>query len=73
MAIFMLLQQVPAHQRTNPLLWTGIAVAVTTVALIAVKRRRTLPRSAEAGALITSADGRYPLAYHGHQSGTKGQ
>ncbi len=73
MAIFVLVQQVPAHQRTNPLLWTVLAVAATTVALVAVRRRRTLSRSAEADGSITSAGRRYPLAYHGHRSVAKGR
>ena len=41
MAVFVVGQQVPPHLRTNPLLWTCIAVATTTVALVAVRRRRT--------------------------------
>jgi uncharacterized protein len=76
MAIFVLIQQVPADQRANPLLWTGIAAGASTVALVAlvaVRRRRTPPPRAEAGASITATGSQYPLAYHGHQSGTKGK
>ena len=67
------LQQVPVHQRTSPLLWTGIAASVTTVALVTVRRRRMRLRSAKPGGSTTSVGDQYPRAYHGPRTATKGR
>ncbi|MBQ1073124.1 sulfite exporter TauE/SafE family protein [Micromonospora sp. C31] len=41
MGVFVLAGQLPAHLRTDPLLWTlGAAVAVTAVAIVGIRRRR---------------------------------
>jgi uncharacterized protein len=56
MSIFVLIQQVPANVRTDPLLWTGIAMATTAAALVAGRRRRTPPRPAALTTVSTTAE-----------------
>lgn len=75
MSIFVLIQQVPPNVRTNPLLWTGIAIAVPAAALVASWRRTPSSPAVASTAMtpprIASDRGEYPLAYHHLQSGPR--
>lgn len=80
MSIFVLGQQLPANGRTIPLLWTGIAVGASVVAVVAGWRWRTVSRPIVASPAITpprppvgivSELGEYPLAYHRQRAGPR--